>query len=845
MTEPDSRATQATAPRIWGKVPQRIKNFTGRVDILEKLWQGESQVTAVLSKDRQPHALQGLAGVGKTAVAIEYAHRYRDKYDLIWWIPSDQITLIRPTLAALAVQLRLEGATATGIDGAASLALDALRRGEPYRRWLLIFDNADQPEDFTDFIPPGPGDVLITSRNHRWQGVFETVQVDVFARAESVEFLIKRAPKALAESDADQLADKLGDLPLALEQAGALLAETGMPVSQYLSLLDQHVSQILAEGKPPEYPLSMTAAWRLSVSTLQEQLPQALELLRCCAFFSPDPIPRDVFRGTQAASTQVGELIADPILLARAIRALGRFALVKIDGGMISVHRLIQALLRDNLHETEQSEYRHEVHRILTAGSPGNPGDSTLWPRYRELLAHVTSDTTELAECQQEPVRNFAMDMVRYLYSSGDLKSCLAMAEEFVAQWAKSPSGPDHPTVLNAQRHRGNALLQLGRYTDAYDIIEATLAKSRTVLGEREPLTLALRNSFGAVQRARGDFAAALETDTQTQELHQEFFGKTDPRTLRVMNNVAGDYGLNARYAEARQLHQQVYLQQRDAVGGVSALDILISMNGLAWAIRLSGDFAAARDLGEEAWDYGREKLGADHYATLRTATGLSIALRRMATAPEDALQLAGEVYQLCRQLYGERSPDTMAAAVSLTNIQRAAGQAQQALQLAKDIAARYTHVYGPDHPYCHGCYGNLALLHRVSGDPAEARRLDEAALEALAGRLTLDHDYSLVVAVNLASDCAALGDTGSARRIGEDSLARSRGLLGEDHPLTLGCAANLAMDLRAGGAGAEAGRLLAETMSRYAATIGTDHHDAVNAASGQRLDFDFDPPPV
>jgi tetratricopeptide (TPR) repeat protein len=817
-------------------------NFTGRVDILERLWEGESQVTAVLSKDRQPHALQGLAGVGKTAVAIEYAYRYQHKYDLIWWIPSDQVALIRPTLAALAVQLRLEGASATGIDGAASLALDALRRGEPYRRWLLIFDNADQPEELKDFIPHGPGDVLITSRNHRWQSVFETVQVDVFARAESIEFMTKRAPKALAESDADVLAEKLGDLPLALEQAGALLAETGMAVGQYMGLLEHHVSEILSEGRPPEYPLSMTAAWRTSVATLKEQLPQALELLRCCAFFGPDPIPRDVFRGAQTASTQLGELIADPILLARAIRALGRFALVKIDGGMISVHRLIQALLRDSLHEAEQSDYRHEVHRILTAGSPGNPADSRLWPRYRELLAHVTSDTTELPRCRNDSVRNFAMDMVRYLYVSGDLKSCLSLAEQFIAQWTED-SGPDHPTVLNAQRHRGNALLQLGRYSDAYEIIETTLGKARKVLGEREPLTLALRNSFGAAQRARGDFAAALELDIQTRELHEEAFGETDPQTLRVMNNVASDYGLNARYAEARQLHQEVYLKQRDA--DLSANDILISMNGLAWAIRLSGDFAAARDLGEEARDYGREKLGAEHYATLRAANGLSIALRRMAIAHEDALQLAREVYELCRQLYGERNPDTMAAAISLTNIQRTIGETEQALQLAGETVSRYTHVYGPDHPYCYGCSGNLALLLRANGDPAGARRLDQAALEGLKGRLTLDHDYSLVVAVNLASDHAALGDTESARRIGQDSLTRLRALLGDKHPLSLGCAANLAMDLRAGGAGQEADRLLAETMSHYASTIGTDHPDAVNAASGVRLDFSFDPPPI
>jgi tetratricopeptide (TPR) repeat protein len=847
MTTPGPRATQAE-PLIWGNVPKRIKNFTGRIGILDRL-QGEdgepgNKVTAVLPEDHQPHALQGLGGVGKTAVAIEYAWRYRHKYDIVWWVPSDQLALIRPELAQLAMRLGLEAATATGIDAAANLALDALRRGEPYRRWLLIFDNADQPEDIEKFIPEGPGDVLITSRNHRWLSRVDTVQVDVFSRSESTEFLTKRAAKALTEASADRLAEKLGDLPLALEQAGALLSETGMAVDRYLSLLEGHVSEILGQGKPVEYPLSMTAAWRLSVSALRDQLPQALELLRCCAYFSPDPIPQDIFDNTQVTGTKVSDLIADPILLSQVIGTLGRFALVKVDGRMISVHRLIQALLRDELDDTQQSDYRHDVHTILAAGSPGSPTDTSRWPRYRQLLAHVMSDTTELAQCQDKPVRVFAMEAVRYLYLSGDLVSCRLLAEKFIAQWSKE-SGPDNAFVLDAKRHRGNALRQLGMYSEAYDIIESTLAGATEVLGDRDPLTLALRNSFGADLRARGKFQDALALDRDTHELHVQEFGENDAQTLRVANNLASDYGLNARYGEARKLHTQVYLQQRNARSGVSASEVLSSWSGLAWAIRLSGDFLQARDVGEAAWDFGRVELGPEHYVTLRTATGLSIALRRIPSTHEEALEIAQTVYSLCRQLKGDLNPDTMAAAISLTNIQRTIGQTHEALDLAERTVERYPNVFGPDHPYNHGCAGNLALLLRVKGEPARARIVNEAALAALDARLTRDHDFSLVVAVNLASDYAALGNVAAARELGQDSLSRLRRLMGERHPQTLGCAANLVVDLRADGAAEEAERLLTGTLDHYANTLGSDHPDAVNAASGLRLDIDFDPPPI
>ena len=292
-----SAGSHAT-PAIWGDVPRRNKNFTGRDDILHRLRQDISRgMTTILPENPLPNALSGLGGVGKTAIAIEYAYRYRSDYDLVWWIRADQLALVRSSLAALASQLGLEAAMVTGIDGTVAAALDALRRGEPYRRWLLIFDNADQPEDVMAFIPAGPGDVLVTSRNHRWEAfTTDAVPVDVFTRAESMQFLSRRVPRGISDSDTDLLADKLGDLPLALEQASALLAEAGMAVDEYLRLLDERVTQILAQGTSPEYSTSMTAAWQISVVKLRQQLPQALELLRCCAFFGPDPI-RETYSG--------------------------------------------------------------------------------------------------------------------------------------------------------------------------------------------------------------------------------------------------------------------------------------------------------------------------------------------------------------------------------------------------------------------------------------------------------------------------------------------------------------------------------------------------------------------
>jgi tetratricopeptide (TPR) repeat protein len=848
MTVPESSSPLATVPQHWGNIPQRNKNFTGREDILETLRRGtpsDINVTAVIPSDPLPRALQGFGGVGKTAIAVEYAYRYQSDYDLVWWIPAEQITLVRSSLAALATKLGLEAASATGIEATTTAVLDALRRGVPTRRWLLIFDNADQPEDLKPFIPHGPGDVLITSRNHAWQQEVESVQVDVFTRQESVQFLTKRVPKGLSKQDADRLAEQLGDLPLALVQASAMLAQGGMPVEEYLRLIEEEIAKILSEGTPPEYPAPMTAVWKLSMGRVAKQQPKAQELLRCCAFFGPEPIPPQVFRrGPYGGESRISELIAQPILLASVIRELGRFALIRIDGANISVHRLTQALVRAELAPDEQAKYRQEVHSMLVVGAPLSTTDASTWPRWSVLVGHASSDVTDLAHCRVPEHRGLALSIVRYLYQSGDFRACQALARRFSEEWAIE-SGSDDPNVLDARRHLGNALRELGQYQEARETIEATMASAEKVLGLRNPLTLALRNAHGADLRAYGNFAAARELDERTLELHLDQFGDSDPQTLRVENNLALDLGLNSRYEEAKNLQESVYLTQRDAAADISATEVLNSHIGLARAVRLCGSFLAARDLGEDAVAFGRHEFGAEHYLTLRAATDLSIAMRRVPDGQADALELAQEVFNLSEPLLGARDPGTMAAAVSLTNNLRVTGHLDEALELAEVTRDNYAFVYGPHHPYTYACTGNVAVLHRLKGNFAYARELDEAARAGLAERLSHDHFYTLTVAANLASDMAALGDAVAARAIGEDVRARLRDLVGPDHFVTLGCAANLVLDLRAIGADAEAEAMYAETVSRFTVVFGNDNPETETVMAAERLNFDFDPPPI
>lgn len=836
-------------PEVWGGVPGRNNNFTGRVELLQSLRAslGGAATAVVPSGGGTPegasHALQGMGGVGKTQLAIEYVYQHRSDYNLIWWIPADQPALARSCLADLAPWLGLPPSSISGTDEAAQAVLAALSEGEPYSRWLLVFDNARDPADLTGLIPSGPGHVVLTTRNSSWRGLVETLEIDVFRRDESVEFLLRRVPSAISTADADRLAEALGDLPLALEQAAALKAETGMSVGEYLRLLEERSEELLNQNRPADYPNSMSAAWSLSVAALESRLPQAVELLRCLAFLGPDPIPPDILRSSASLTRPLlREVLGDPVMLTKTVGELNRFALAKVnpEGRTIQIHRLVQALLREQLDAKEQASLRHDVHVLLANGAPVNPDEAKHWSRFAALVPHL--EPARIAESKEHAVRIFVLDVVRYLYQSGNRPAAQAMVEDFLRRWENEPGEENYRLLLTAQTRRGDILRDLGDYALAAETDRAAYQRAREIFGAEDHATLSAARALGGDLRALGDFAAAAELDEESRDRHIQAYGENDPRTFRSINNLALDYGLVGRYWDARELHIRAYIGQRDAAVGVNNWEVLSSWNGLARVIRQHGEYTTARDLGEDALEYGRRELGADHPWTLRTGRDLSIALRR-AGIWQQALEMARDVHQRCGRLFGPNNPDTLAAATCLANAERNFGLVDEAFEHAEGAARRYGSVYGPDHPFTLACNGNFALLHRIRGAFDVARELDEKCLAGLDGKVGRDHHYSLNVAINLASDLATLGDLDRARELGADTLERARRVLGEEHPVTLGCAANLIVDLRAMGEDAAAEALAGTIFPRYEQALFSDHPDVLVAREGRRLDFDFDPP--
>jgi len=837
MTRFPGRRTPVWSPRI----PMRNPYFTGRDDMLRELRRRlTTDVTALL-----PHSLQGLSGVGKTQLAMEYAYRFAADYDVVWWVPAEDRASARQALAELALRLDM-GGPAAETGELIRAALDALRTGRPYQRWLVIFDNAGVPDDIRPLLLSGPGHTLITSRDQDWERQTDVLGVDVYSRQESTGFLRRRSP-GLSKRDANRLAQELGDLPLALEHVAAWLSTTRMTADDYLGLLQKQAAELLSTTRPANYPVSVAATWIISMNRLHEHNPAAAQLLEMCAFIGPNPIALSLFASApadvlpSALSTELRSAGWRTEIL-QAIRAYSLSRVSEGPGGEPSLqqHRLVQAVVRDTVSPKDRAAYRSLAHRLLAAADPGDPATAANWPTYSALLPHLRSSG---AVADPDPdVRRLILHEARALRIRGEYRTCLDLVTDAAPAWSAALD-PAHPDMFLARQQRVNALHGLGRFAEALRVSQEEYDLGMERFGPDHPDTLRGASGLALAHRRLGNFAAARPLDEHAFEASARDSGRNGPETLRHSHNLAFDYRMSGDFAAALEIDRYNAKAYASLLGPDDIMTVFAA-NNVARDLRECGQYYEALAMQEATYARYRELLGEEGPETLRAMKNLAVS-RRKAGRNEEAWQLAEDVLGRHRHKYGELHPETLAASTNFANDHRCLGQYAGGRGFAEQALRGYTEIFGPDHGFTACAAVNLAILARMTDDPEQARAMNEAALDRLRRTFGQSHRYTLSCAVNLASDLAAARDFQAARELDEECLAKLRKVSGEDHPYTLSCSLNLALDLRNLGKRTAYSDLFADTMNRYHRTLGAAHPEAVAAAARERACCDIEPPPV
>ena len=617
--------TAAEAVRFPGRppaifsVPTRNPNFTGRGELLLTVRRqlAEGATSAVV----QAEAVHGLGGVGKTQLVIEYAHRYASDYELVWWIPAEQPATISERLAVLARRLGLP--ELPSLEEQVDALFDELGQRT---RWLLIYDNATEPASLEGLRPPaGGGHLLITSRNPAWRGVATSLGIDVLPRSQAVAFLRQRG--GLDEPAAAALAEALGDLPLALEQAAAYLEATSTPPSDYLDLLRDRASELFALGVAASSQQTIATTWILSLRRAAQESSAAEDLLTLCAFLGPDSIPRRLLTDhPDVLPKLLATAVRDRLAFQQALGALRRYSLVAVTDQTVSMHRLVQRVTRDALTTNEQHNGAMLALRLVLASFPEDTENSDHWPLASGLLAHALTVVSRPAPYATDPeaTANLLNRVGEYLWARADYRQAKEICLRAVSS-AEAHFGANHLITAQCVHNLAHVLHSQDELDYARTLFERAMAVFEAQLGIEHPSTVHILGNLGELLISQGDLDQARSLLQRALALHES----ADPHPGAIANvlthlgRVSADQGDIDR---ALALHGRA-LALREALLGPGHPLTAWSLTNVGAMLQRQGDLNRARTLQEQALALYEASVGSDHPYTATTLANLGAVL--------------------------------------------------------------------------------------------------------------------------------------------------------------------------------------------------------------------------
>ena len=522
----------------------RNPDFVGREGVLAELRRllTAGQGPAVLTQ-----AITGLGGIGKTQTARAYAHRHLADYELIWWLRAESPATLAADYATLAGPLGLDPDTADQ----AKLNAAIRQRLQSRSAWLLIFDNVEDPKLPREWLPgTGGGHSLITSRRTDWQDLAKPLSLPVMPEDEAIAILTGGSDiQILSPAEhaaASDLARELGYLPLALAQARAYMVETGRSLASYLSLFRSSRPADFADDRPSlDYPASYATTWAISINAAAAACPGARPLLELLAFFAPDPLSVGVLN-TWPATLPVE--LRDEHARDDAIAALRRYSLIDVERGRISVHRLVQAVTRDELTEIASKDLILSAIPLACKALPEPPTDHLHWPIYAALLPHTitVANWSEKYKVGLADTTTAINRIALYHYSraSWDDAELLLLRALSVAE---GEIGKDHPYLIRILNNLAAVYQERDRHHSARQLYKRSIIIAGKSLDVNRTILANTLSNLSSLYEKRKYYKQAECLLVNANAIHRHIGDDSSLQALTIIHNLGSLYRLTGR----------------------------------------------------------------------------------------------------------------------------------------------------------------------------------------------------------------------------------------------------------------------------------------------------------
>jgi tetratricopeptide (TPR) repeat protein len=786
-----------TLPPIWNVPYPQNALFTGREELLVQLesLQRAGQPTAL----SQPQAISGLGGVGKTQLALEYVYRHRHEYQAVLWAQADTHEALTSSYLIIARLLDLPEKEAPESAHVIAAVKEWLRSRTG---WLLILNNADELGLAYDFLPPQVGGhVLLTTRAQAMGRLARRVEVEVLPTELGALFLLRRAGLLSFDAPLDHVAqqqqeiaraicEELGGLPLALDQVGAYVEETGCSLVEYLHLFQRCRADQLARrgGVVEDHPHPVATTWSLSFEQVERKNPAAADLLRVCALLAPDAIPETIVtEGTAYLGPQLASVGADPYQLAEAIEVLCAYSLLRRERSVetvhvLWVHRLVQAVVQDDMEMRHKKQWVRRVVRALDAAFPSV--EPQHWSLCEQLVPHALFGVML--------INGYGMvfaQAVHLLSQTGRYlaeRACYQEAESLLQralEICEQELGEMHPGMVTSLNNLGVLYQDQGKYAEAELLLQRAFVIQEQELREMHPKTAMNLNNLGMLYLDQGKDTEAELLLKRALEICEQHLGASHPDTATSLNNLGMLYQAQGKDVEAESFYERAFVIREQELGETHP-DTAINLSNLALLYQSQRKYAEAELLLQRVLEICEQKLGKTHPKTATSLSNLASFYKRQGKYAE-AEPLMERALQIYEQRLEETHPDTAQSLNNLAGLYWEQGkyaEAESLLQRALEICEQHLGAFHLDTAQS---LNNLAMLYDEQGKYVEAEPLMERALQIYEQKLGATHPDMAQSLNNLAGLYQDQGKYAEAELLYERALAICERVLGQEDSRT------------------------------------------------------------